>query len=168
VKKIERLIEGYAKGLRIAVMALAAVTNAGIMAMVLITCADILLRLIGHPIIGAYDLVRIAGAIAMSCALPYVTAVKGHVAIEYFFQKLHLIGRNIVDTVLNLVGISLFSLLGIESIRSGIKMKSHSEVTATLQLPMFWVLWLVAVCCFMVALVIFYNLMHPRKELIRP
>jgi TRAP-type C4-dicarboxylate transport system permease small subunit len=168
VKKIERLIEGYARGLRIAVMALAAVTNAGIMAMVLITCTDIVLRLIGHPIIGAYDLVRVAGAISMACALPYVTAVKGHVAIEYFFQKMNLLGRNIVDRVLNLVGITLFSMLANESFRSGTKMKVRGEVTATLQLPMFWVLWLVAVCCFMVALVIFYNLLQPRKELIRP
>lgn len=168
MKKIERLIEGYARGLRIAVMALAAVTNAGIMAMVLITCTDIVLRLIGHPIIGAYDLVRVAGAISMACALPYVTAVKGHVAIEYFFQKMNLLGRNIVDRVLNLVGITLFSMLANESFRSGTKMKVRGEVTATLQLPMFWVLWLVAVCCFMVALVIFYNLLQPRKELIRP
>jgi TRAP-type C4-dicarboxylate transport system permease small subunit len=168
VINIEGISEGYAKCLRTLVSALSVLTNAGIMAMVLITVTDILLRLLGHPIIGAYDMVRVAGAVSMACALPYVTAVKGHVAIEYFFQKMHLLGRNIVDRVLNLVGISLFILLAVEAFNAGTKMKIRGEVTATLQMPVFWVFWVIAVCCFMVALVIFYNLMQPRRELMKP
>ena len=164
----EGLSEGYARGVRIVVKALSVVTNAGIMTMMLITVADILLRLIGHPIIGAYDLVRIAGAVSMACALPYVTAVKGHVAIEYFFQKMHLKGRNLVDRVLNIVGTTLFILMAVEAFNAGTRMKIRGEVTATLQLPFFWVLWLIGICCFVVALVIFYNLMQPRKELMKP
>ena len=164
----EQRIEGFAAVLRIVVRVFLVLTNIGIMAMVLITCADILMRLLGHSIIGAYDMVRIAGTLAMACALPYTTAVKGHVAIEYFFQKLNLKGRNLVDRVLNLIGISFFSLLGYKSVRVGVDMKIRDEVTATLQVPIFWVLWIIALCCFLVALVIFYNFLQPRKELIRP
>ena len=165
---IERVSERYAKGLRILVRMMLLVTYAAVLAMMTITVADVLLRLVGRPIIGSYDLVRIAGAVAMACALPYVTAVKGHVAIEYFFQKMHLFGRNIVDRVLNLVGTGLFIALAVESFSTGSKIRFRGEVTATLQLPVFWVLWLIAACCLMVAGVIFYNLMQPRKELMKP
>lgn len=165
---LQRAADRYARVMRTLVMALAAVTNISILAMMLITCADILLRLFGRPIIGAYDLVRLSGAVAMACALPYVTAVKGHVAIEYFFQKLRLAKRNLVDRVLNTVAITLFCLLGNESLRVGARLKLRGEVTATLQLPIFWVLWLIGACCFLTAMVIVFNLLQPRKEMIRP
>lgn len=154
--------------LRAIVMLLAGVTGVCILAMVLITCIDVLMRIFSRPIVGAYDLVYVFGAVAMACAIPYTTAVKGHVAIEYFFQKLDKKNRIIVDTVVRLLGIALFSMLTRESARIGNNLKASGEVTATLQLPIFWVSWVIALCCALVVLVIFYNMTHPGKELIKP
>lgn len=154
--------------LRAIVMLLAGVTGVSILAMVLITAIDVVMRIFSRPIVGAYDLVYIFGAVAMACALPYTTAVKGHVAIEYFFQKLSKKGRIILDTFVRLLGIGLFSMLTYESARIGNSLKAGGEVTATLQLPVFWVSWVIAVCCALVALVILYNMIHPRKELVKP
>jgi len=147
---------------------LAAVSGAGILAMVFITCADVILRIFGNPIIGAYDLVYVCGAVAMACALPYTTALKGHVAIEYFFQKLDKKGRIIIDTIVRVLGMSLFVMLARESTRIGTNLKLRGEVTPTLQVPVFWLSWVIALCCGMAVLVIFYNMIHPGKVLVKP
>ena len=163
-----RVRRAYAIGLRFTVMLFAAITGISIMFMVLLTCADVLLRIFGNPIIGAYDLVGQAGAVSMACALPYTTALKGHVAIEYFFQKLNRTGRIAVDTVVRLLGIALFAMLARESARIGTNLKIRGEVTPTLQLPVYWVSWIIALACALVVLVIIYNMLNPGKELVQP
>lgn len=168
MSSLQRLSSLYTKALEKTVLALAAVTGLSVMAMMFITCIDITMRIIGRPLIGAYDLVRVAGALAMSSALAYTTAVKGHVAIEYFFQKLNRTGRIIVDTISRVLSMAFFVLLAKESWRIGQNLKMRGEVTATLQLPIFWVSWIIALCCGLVVLVILYNLFHPGKELLRP
>jgi TRAP-type C4-dicarboxylate transport system permease small subunit len=158
----------YTLGLRRTVLLMAGITGLGIILMALITCADVILRLVGYPIVGSFDLVRVAGAVSMAFALPYTTAVKGHVAIEYFFQKLDRKGRIILDTVSRIISISFFSILAFQSVRYGLKLQVTGEVTPTLQLPMFWVPWAIAFSCVVMVLVIFHNLTHPGKGLIKP
>ncbi|MDZ7370696.1 MAG: TRAP transporter small permease [candidate division KSB1 bacterium] len=160
--------EFYARLVRRLVEAAAWLANFSIIGIMLLTCADVLLRIFSRPIVGAYDLVRLLGAAAMGLAFPYVTAVKGHVAIEYFFQKLNAFGRSLVARVLHAVSIAFFAFLGRELVRAGLRLQARGEVTPTLQLPYFWIYWLLAAGCLMSGLVLFYYLLEPRKELIRP
>ena len=62
--------------------------------MMLVTCVDIVLRKLGHPFPGAYDITKMAAAVTISCALPYTTAVKGHVAVEFFFPPARTAGAS--------------------------------------------------------------------------
>ena len=91
-RNIDRLMRGL-------IYALLAISGTGILVMIAVTCADVLLRLVRYPFVGAYDIVRIAGILTLGAGLPYTTAVKGHVAIEYFFHKLGRRSRIAVDTV---------------------------------------------------------------------
>ncbi len=164
----QRTAEALIRVLRTAVRGSAAVTAVGIAAMMVITCADIVMRAVGRSLVGAYDLVRVAGAVSMACALPYITAVKGHVAIEYFLHKMRRPIRLFVERLLNTAGAALFVLLGSETIRSGSRIKLRGEVTATLQLPLFWVWWVIGFCCLVTAAVLAAAALDPRKELMKP
>jgi len=110
----------------------------------------------------------VLGAIAMGCALPMTKAVKGHIAIEYFFQKLGSRGRAILDTAMRLVLLALFFLLAWQFVRQGGAFLESGEVTATLHMPMFWVPWLVALACLVTAGVTLWHLLHPGRSMIRP
>jgi TRAP-type C4-dicarboxylate transport system permease small subunit len=112
--------------------------------------------------------VRISGTITIACALPYTTAVKGHVAIEYFFHKLSRRGRIAVDTVARLAAITLFAFLARESFLLGESFRESGQVTQTVEIPEFWVPYVVAVSCAVVVLVIIHNLLRPGREMIRP
>ena len=136
--------------------------------MVVLTCTDVLMRQFGYPIVGVYDLVYMTGAVAMACALPYTTALKGHVAIEHFFHKLNRTGRILVDTIMRTLSIALFSILTWQSALFGTSLKFRGDVTATLQVPLFWIPWVISVCCAMVVFVTFFHLMFPGRELLKP
>ncbi|MBN1124738.1 MAG: TRAP transporter small permease [Sedimentisphaerales bacterium] len=158
---------GYSSLLRMIVFALVILSGACVMTMMLVICADVILRIVNLPITGVYDIVKIAGALTLAAALPYTTAVKGHVAIEYFFHKLNRHGRIIVDTLVRLLGIALFAFLSWRSFVYGAQLHASGQVSQTLQMPVFWVPYVIGVCCGVVVLVIFHNLVCPRREMIK-
>ena len=158
----------YHRALRTSVMALAYVACVSLMVMVLVTSAEVVLRLFRVSLTGAYDIVKIAAAITIAAALPYTTAIKGHVAIEYFFQKLGRRGRIVLDALMRLGGMALFGLLAWGCVDYGNSLRVKGEVSMTLQLPIFWVPYLLAVSCALVVLIKVYHLTHPGKPMIKP
>jgi len=164
----EKMLNAYQHFLRGLVLVLAVMAGGGIVLMMLTTCVDVVLRALGHPLSGSYDVVRLLSVVTIACALPYTTAVKGHVAVEYFFHKLTRHGRILVDSMVRLLIIALFSVLVTENIKYGMRLFKSGEVTATLQVPIFWVPYVVAFSCAVVVLVVLHNLLHPGRVMIKP
>jgi TRAP-type C4-dicarboxylate transport system permease small subunit len=162
-----RLIDKYHGALQWVVKGLASVAGAALLLMVLITTVDVVLRKFGLSLTGAYDLVKIAAAITVAAALPYTTAIKGHVAIEFFFHKLGRRGRAVVDAFMRLGGMTLFALLAWGCIDYGNSLRAKGEVSMTLQLPIFWVPYVLALSCVLVVLIKLYHLSHPGRPMIK-
>ena len=147
--------------------AMTAISGIGLVAMIVVTCADVALRVCGAPVKGAYDVVRVAGAVTIACALPVTTAMKGHVAIEYFFQRLNRGWRLAVDSVMRLVMIGGFLFAAYGSVMYGLRFLRNGQVTDTIAMPIFWVPWLMAVSFGVTALVVVFHLVYPGRELVR-
>jgi len=62
--------------------------GAAVIIMMLLTCADILLRLLRHPIPGTYEMVGFLGTVIISFSLAYTSIEKGHIAVEILVEKL--------------------------------------------------------------------------------
>ncbi len=154
--------------LRRLVLALAALSGASLLAMVLVTTADVILRKFGHPLPGAYEIVKMAAALTIGCALPYTTAIKGHVAVEFFYHKLGRRGRVVADTLIRVVIMALFGQFAWHLARYGARLRESGEVSLTLQLPVFWVPYVMAFACAVAVLVTLYHLFHPGKALLKP
>ena len=156
--------------LKVLINSLMAVAAISILAMIGIVCADVFLRLpfINRPFSGAYDIVRIAGTLALAAGLPYTTAVKGHVSIEYFFHKLNRTSRIVVDSMMRLLSMALFGFLCWRSILYGFELYRTKQVTQTLQWPIFWLPIVIGFCCFAVVLVITHHLVYPKREMMQP
>ena len=163
-----RIANALITPLRWVVILLAIIAGLGILAMVAITCADVVLRLFNQPLVGAVDMVGMASVIALACSLPYTTAVKGHVAIEYFFHKLRRRGRIIVDTLIRMIGVTMFALLAWRCVIYGGNLRQYGEVTPTLQCPVYWMAYLLALCCGVTCLVILHNMLRPGRTMIKP
>ena len=150
------------------ILLLALLAGVAVLVMIGITVTDVVLRIFNIGIVGAYDVVRVAGVVAISCGLPYVTAVKGHIAIEFFYQNLNRTGRILVDTLFRLAALALFGLLIHRNIRHGLSLFASGEVTPTLQIPVFWIPFLISFNLALVLIAIFYHLLRPGREMIKP
>jgi TRAP-type C4-dicarboxylate transport system permease small subunit len=167
---LKGLLKGYSLFIQGLVRCMNVLAALGILAMMLITTIDVVLRLpfIGRAFTGAYDLVCLCGSLSIACALPYTTAVKGHVAVEYFFHKLNRPGRILIDTLLRLLSMGLFGVLARQSFLYARNLRLSHQVSATLQLPLWPAVAVIGLSCSVVVLVILHNLLHPGKEMIRP
>lgn len=162
------LSEFYQLALRKVVMALAWVAGASLLTMVVVTSLEVVLRMFHQSMTGAYDIVKIAAALTMAAGLPYTTAIKGHVAIEYFFHKLGRRGRVVVDALMRVFAIILFSLLAWGCVEYGNSLRARGEVSMTLQLPVFWLPYVLAGSCVLIVLIKLHHLTHPGKPMIKP
>ncbi|MBP7050445.1 MAG: TRAP transporter small permease [Phycisphaerae bacterium] len=159
----------YVSSLRRVVSALGIVAGVAVVAMIAVTCVDVVGRwLFSRPIKGAYDIVELLGAIVIAGGLPYTTGCKGHVAIEFFWQRLSRRGRILVDTVARLITVSMFAFLTWRFVHYGVELRASGQGTPTLGWPVFWLAWWLALCTGVMVLVILYHLMHPGKELMKP
>ncbi len=149
---------------------LGAVSGVAILCMIGLICADVVLRLpfIGVSIIGSYDLVRVLGAVSLAAALPYTTAIKGHVAIEFFFHKLGKRARLAVDSLMRVLSIALFGFIAWRCTLYGLDLLATNQVSQTLRLPLFWLPIFIGACAAITGLVVVFHLVRPREEMIKP
>ncbi len=164
---LSKLLAGYHAVLRSTVLVLACISGAGIFLMMAAICIDVLLRRIA-PLVGVYDVIKVLSPLALASAIPYTTAVKGHVAVEFFFQKLNRPGRIVVDSLVRVAAMTFFVFLSWRSFVYGCMLHNTHQTTQTLQIPLFWIPHYIGVCCIVVVLVIGYNLAHPGREMIKP
>ena len=147
---------------------LTGVACVSVLVLVIVTCLDVVTRRFGFPLPGAVDIIQLAACVAAVCALPYTTAVKGHVAVEFFFQNLPRKARIVVDGFCRLAMLLLFSAMSYRCILHGNKLLERQSVSLTLKIPLFWVLWLMSFSLAVVVLVKLYHLTHPGKEMMKP
>lgn len=159
----------YKRLLRGLVVGLCFLAAAGIVLMMGITAFDVVSRaLFKSPLRGANDLVSVCAAITLAASLPYTTSLKGHVAIEFLFLKLSRRGRRIGNILVHSVIAILFSLFAWQCVLYGSAMLEKNQSMVTLRWPLFWVPYIMAVCCAATVLVVIEHIAYPDEELIKP
>jgi len=156
------------RGVVALVRAFAMMAGAALAAMALLTCADVVMRMAGRAFTGAHDIVGILAVVAVAGALPLTTAMKGHVAIEFFFGKLGRRARLAVDTVMRAAMVAALGFTVRGFWLQGVKIRAANDVSSTLEIPLFWTYWVLAVSCALTAAVVLFHLVKPGKELMRP
>ncbi len=162
-----RFLEVFYAWLRLVIIVLAIIAGGAILVMIAVTVADVLLRIFGTGIVGAYDIVRIMGVIAITFSLPYVTAIKGHITIEFFYHRFSRTGRIILDSSFRTISVCVFLLLAWRNILYGIMLLKSNQVMQTLPIPVFWIPWMISLSCVLMILTIIYHIFHPGKELVK-
>lgn len=105
--------------------------------MMLLTVADVILRMFGSAILGTYELVAVSGAIVVGFAVPKTTWDKGHVCVDFLVENRSEKVKNTVFFITRIMGILLFSLLAVFLLKKGIHLYKTGEVSLTLHIPYF-------------------------------
>jgi TRAP-type C4-dicarboxylate transport system permease small subunit len=130
-----------------------------IFAMMTLTCADVFLRyFFRKPLSGTYEIVALLGAVAVSFAMAHTLANKGHVAVSLIVQILPKKLQGIVEISISIFGIILFALITWQSILYGIDCQRSGEVSLTLELPFYPIIYGVALGAAVVCMILIVDL----------
>ena len=111
------------------------IASLAIIIMMLLSIADVVLRLFGKPIPGAYELVGFLGTIVVSFALGFTSLEKGHIAVELLFRKLPQRTQLAIETFTNFVSFLIFGLIAYQAFIYALDIRKSGEVSPTLQMP---------------------------------
>ena len=130
-----------------------------VFAMMSLTCVDVFLRYFFRmPIPGTYEIVALLGAVAVSFAMAHTLAERGHVAVSLVVQLFPKWLQDIIEGIISIFGIVLFGLIAWQSVLYGMDCQRAGEVSMTLELPFYPIIYGVALSAMVVCLVLLVNL----------
>lgn len=131
-------------GVEVVAKVLHGIAGAALLLILLVTIADVALRTAGRPLTGAYELVGFGGGLAIGLAMPLTTWRRGHVYVDTFLTPLSRRARGMFHLTTRLVSFGLFLLLGWNLARMGFELRASGEVSPTLELPFYPVVFGIA------------------------
>jgi TRAP-type C4-dicarboxylate transport system permease small subunit len=133
--------------------------SVSLVAMMLLTCIDVSMRyFFNRPLPGTYDLVGLMGAIIAAFAMPYTLLKGSHVAVDLLVRLLSAKKRLFIETITHIIGMLLFMTMVWQCMVLASDMKAAGEVTPTLLLPFYPIVYCMAVCFFVLCLAILVDL----------
>lgn len=128
--------------------------------MILLTVADVTLRLFRRPIIGTYEIVALSGAIIIGFSIPLTSLRRAHVNVDFFILKLSPGVRKVFNLVTKCLGVGLFLILGWNLFILGEDLYNAEEVTPTRHIPFYPILYGIGICCLFQCFVLLFDLMN--------
>lgn len=113
-------------------------------AMMLITCADVIGRAVSVPIMGAVEITALFATLALSFSLPYAHRQKAHVGVEIFTMRMGERGQAWMRLATGLLALALFVVIAWQSALYATQMRASGEVSLTLQLPYYIVIYFIS------------------------
>lgn len=135
-----------------------------IVSIVFLTVTDVILRRFRMPIDWAFEVVVLLGAIAIGFSVPQTTIHKGHVLMDFITERLSPRWQRIFSMITRCLGIFIFAIFGWRVFPYGNNLWRSGQVSPILQLPEYPVAYGIGICCFIVCLVLFYDLVQKFKE----
>ena len=116
-----------------------------LVAMMLFTVLDMVLRMIGHPVAGSYEVIGWLSATAVALALGYAQVHRSHVSINLLVTRLRGRLRAGVELATSLCSLLLFGAVAWYLVRYGGVLQESGSLSETLQ-------WIVYPWVYVVAL----------------
>ena len=128
------------------------VAGAFMVAMILITCANIFLRIVWVPIKGTFELMGFFGAVATAFVLGYTQMKKAHISVDILVDRFPQRIQKIFSGINYLVCMTFFAIVGWQVSRLATTLWKTGEVTETLRIIYYPFTYGVAFGCFLLAL----------------
>jgi TRAP-type C4-dicarboxylate transport system permease small subunit len=144
------------------------VSAAAVVFIMLLTCADVVMRLFGRPIPGTYELVGYFGTVIVAFALAYTSVERGHISVELLVDRLPARLRNVIEGAGHLVSAVLFGLLAWQSQVYAMDLVESGEVSLTLGIPTWPFVFGLTAGCGMLSLVLLLDALRQLKRSLKP
>ena len=140
------------------------VAGTALIGVMLLIGSDIVGRMIGYPVPGAYEIVSLAGGLIIGLAIPATSRAKGHVATDILLAKLPEKSQAFLTVTTRLIGIGIFLLAAYGMIMMGVRLKESGEVTAELSLPFYYVVYAIGGAFLVQTLILLSEIIDAKKD----
>jgi len=127
--------------------------------MVLLTCANIVFRMIWIPISGTYELMGFAGAMLTAFALAYTQMRKGHIAVDVLVNVFPSKVQWLISVVNNVMCAVFFLMAAWQLGVKAHTLRQAGELTETLRIIYYPFTYAVALGCGVLSLILFTDLL---------
>lgn len=155
--KLERWVHSATKGISY-------IAGVAVMIMMLLTCADVVLRLFGHPIPGTYELIGFLGAILISFSMAYTSIERSHIAVEILVERLPRRVQSVLEGIVSLISCVLFGIITRQCQIYTLDLKQSGEISLTLGLPVYPVVAGIALGCSFLCLVLLFDVVKSFRR----
>ena len=139
-----------------------------ILAMMLLTCADVVLRFFRRPVPGTYELVGFMGAVFVSFSLGQTSLDRGHIAVDFLVRKFSQKTQQVVEAINAAVCCVMFAFICRQSAVYADTVRQAGEVSMTLQMPLHPIIYGIAVGCGVLSAVLLLGVVQAIMAAIRP
>lgn len=143
------------------------VAAGAVIAMMLLVGIHVLLRSFGWPIWGSFELVGFLNIIVVACAIAFTAVKRGHIAIELVVSNLPQRAQAIIDSITCFSSLCIFSLAVWQNIEYAGDLRRSGEVSATLEVPFFSLVYLIAFCLAVLCLALLIDLINSLAKVIK-
>lgn len=122
--------------------------------MMLLTCSDVVLRYLGKPITGTFELMSYAGAIVAGFAIAQTSMDDAHVNVDMLTGVVRGKGLMALNICTKLISLGVFIIFTYALFLKGIDLYNTHEVSLTLQVPYYPVAYGLSLASFIECLVL--------------
>jgi TRAP-type transport system small permease protein len=131
--------------------------------MMAVTLLDVLMRNLGHPIVGSVEIISFSGSVVVGFAIPYASWKRTHVYVDLIVEKLSPKNKKIMAAITRCMGIALFLFIGFNFIVYGRDLLRTGEVSAGFKLPYYPIAFGLSLSCFLESITLFCDLLRTVK-----
>jgi TRAP-type C4-dicarboxylate transport system permease small subunit len=135
-------------------------------AMMLFSVAGMILRALGHPVAGSYEIIGWLSAAAIALALGSVQQQRGHVAMDLVVVHLGRRSKTAVELLTSLLSLLLFTAVTWYVVRYGRVLQQTGSLSETLQAIVYPWVYLVAAGCAGLTLALLIDFLRSAGKLL--
>ncbi|MBE9522100.1 MAG: TRAP transporter small permease [Proteobacteria bacterium] len=132
--------------------------------MILLTCANIFLRIVWMPVKGTFELMGFFGAIVTAFALGYTQIKRGHIGIDIVVNQFSEKTQKILNGINYSICMIFFAIAGWQISKWATTLWKTGEITETLRIIFYPFTYGVALGCIVLALVFLVDLLKVLVE----
>jgi TRAP-type C4-dicarboxylate transport system permease small subunit len=140
--------------------------GAALLLMISIACANMLMRPLGSPLKGAYELVGFLGGLTVAFALGYAQISRSHISVDVLTPFYSKRTQWIMHAISSFLCMIFFVLVAWQTFVYGSAISRRGETSETLRIIYHPFVYLVALCCALLAFVLFVDFLkslNPTK-----
>ncbi len=131
-----------------------------------IACANMLMRPIGTPITGAYELVGFFGALVVALPLGFAQITRSHISVDILATRYSKRTQRIMNAISSFLCMLFFILVAWQGTVYASAIWKRGETSETLRIIYHPFVYVVSLCCLLLALVLlvdFLKSLAPTK-----